>query len=231
MGRRVDGRASAGTLRPLACELSCLHRADGSALWKAGATHVIAAVYGPLAPLNLSKEKEQAVVSVLIKSGRPDQAMLEYEWGDFLVNVLGACVDTSLYPRTVVQVVLQIIQSDGSTLACLLHAAVAALMDAGVELFYLPVATTCLIPSSGPVLLDPSSAEEGGAETTVLVLVNETSQSDKILGSHTVGPGCSLDKLLSCTQVASKTCPAIVTFWRLAVEQRVTREAQTLFSK
>jgi ribonuclease PH len=233
MGKRVDGRASEGTLRPLACELSSLHRADGSALWKAGSTHVMAAVYGPLAPQNMTKEKESAIVSVLIKSGKPDQATLEYEWGEFLTKILSSCIDLTMYPRTVVEVVLQIIQSDGSLLSCLLHAAIAALMDAGVDLLFLPVATTCLVtnnPSSN-ILLDPTSAEEEEANTAVLVLVNESNQPDKILGSHTVGSGLSLEKLLSCTQVAAKACPAVVAFWRLAAEQKVTRESQTLWSK
>jgi ribonuclease PH len=232
MGKRADGRGSEGALRPLACELSCLHRADGSALWKSGSTHVMAAVYGPLAPQNMTKEKETSIVSVLIKSGKPDQATLEYEWGEFLTNVLSSCIDRSMYPRSVVEVVLQIIQADGSLLSCLLHAAIAALMDAGVDLLYLPVATTCLVKNdSSPIHLDPTSAEEEEADTTVLVLVNENNQSDRILGSHTAGPGLSLEKLLSCTQVASKACPAILAFWRLAVEQKVTRESQTLWSK
>jgi ribonuclease PH len=232
MSKRPDGRTSAGSLRPLACELSCLHRADGSALWKSGSTHVLAAVYGPIAPQVMSKERDEAVVSVLIKSGNPNQATLEYEWGEFLTNVLSACIDCAAYPRTVVEVVLQIVQADGSTLACLLHAAVAALMDAGVDLLSLPVATTCLVSGkSSAIQLDPISAEEQEEETSIVVLVNESSQPDKILGSHTVGSDISLDKLLSCVQVAARASPAVVAFWRLAVEQKVTRESQTLWSK
>jgi ribonuclease PH len=230
MGKRADGRSNGGTLRPLACELSCLHRADGSAMWKSGSTHVLAAVYGPLAPQNMTKEQDTAIVSVLIKSGKQDQ--LEYEWSQFLTSVLSSCIDRSMYPRSVVEVVLQIIQGDGSLVACLLHAAVAALMDAGVDLLYLPVATTCLIKNdSSSTHLDPTLSEEEEPGTTVLVLVNETARPDRILGSHTVGSGLSMEKLLHCTQVASKACPAIVAFWRLAVEQKVTRESQTLWSK
>lgn len=232
MGKRADGRGGEGALRPLACELSCLHRADGSALWKSGSTHVMAAIYGPLAPQNMTKEKETSIVSVLIKSGNPDQATLEHEWVNFLTNILSSCIDRSKHPRSVVEVVLQIIQADGSLLSCLLHSAIAALMDAGVDLLYLPVATTCLVKKdSSGIYLDPTAAEEHEAETTVLVLVNESNHSDRILGSHTVGPGLSLEKLLSCTQVASKACPAILAFWRLAVEQKLTRESQTLWSK
>ena len=65
MGKRADGRGSEGALRPLTCELSCLHRADGSALWKSGSTHVMAAVYGPLAPQNMTKEKEHSITKIL----------------------------------------------------------------------------------------------------------------------------------------------------------------------
>ena len=232
MSKRPDGRTSAGSLRPLACELSCLHRADGSALWKSGSTHVLAAVYGPIAPQVMSKERDEAIVSVLIKSGNPNQATLEYEWGEFLTNILSSCIDCAAYPRTVVEVVLQIIQADGSILSCLLHAAVAALMDAGVDLLSLPVATTCLVSGkSSAVQLDPISAEEQEEETSVVVLVNENSQPDKILASHTVGSDLSLDKLLSCVQVSARASPAVVAFWRLTVEQKVTRESQTLWSK
>ena len=193
----------------------------------------MAAVNGPLAPLNMAKEKEECIVSVVIKSGKPEQASMEYEWVEFLTKVLSSCIVRSMYPRSVVEVVLQIIQADGSLLSCLLHAAVAALMDAGVDLLYLPVATTCLVPrnEASSIHLDPTSAEEEEPNTTVLVLVNESNQPDRILGSHTIGPGMSLDRLLSCTQIASKACPAIVAFWRLAVEQKVTRESQTLWSK
>jgi ribonuclease PH len=231
MGKRIDGR-NAGTLRPLSCELSCLYRADGSALWKSGSTHVLAAVYGPIAPQNMTKEQEESIVSVLIKSGKTEQLTFEYK--TFITNVLSSCIDTAKYPRTVVEVVLQDIQSDGSLLSCLLHAAVAALIDAGVDLLYLPVATTCLVKNnpSSSILLDPVSSEEEEEDgNSVIVLVNECNEPTKILGSHTVGSGVSLDRFLSCQQVASRACPAIPAFWRLAIEQKVTRESQTLWSK
>lgn len=236
MGRRADGRASEGTLRPLSCEMSTLYNADGSALWKSGSTHVLAAIHGPLAPINMTREEQRAIVSVVIKSGRQEKmSAQENEWGEFLCNVLSACIDRDRYPRAVVEVVLQIIQADGSLLSSLLHAAVAALMDAGIELLYLPVATTCLVhdtpDAKSSIYLDPCRAEEEEPHTTILVLVNENNRPDRILGCHTMGDGLSLENMLSCAQVAAKAGPAIVAFWRLAVEQKVTRESQTLWSK
>lgn len=237
MGRRVDGRASEATLRPLSCELSTLFNADGSALWKSGSTHVLAAVHGPLAPVNMAREEEKAIVTVVIKSGQPEKTSAqEFEWAEFLANVLGACIDRSRYPRSVVQIVFQIIQADGSILSALLHAAVAALMDAGVELFYLPVATTCLVQdheddTKSSIYLDPSRAEEEEPHASIVVLVNENNRPDRILGCHTMGEGLSVDDMLSCINAAAKVGPAIVAFWRIAVEQKVTRESQTLWSR
>lgn len=263
-----DGRGSA-TLRPLSCELSCLHRSDGSALWKSGSTHVLAAVYGPVSPRLPSQEKgDEAVVSVVIKSGNHNNAassssssstgtgMIEREWEQLLINVLTACIDTKLYARTVVEVVLQVVQDDGGGLAAALHAAVAALMDAGVGMTNLPVATTFVImnhPSSSEedptkeklILLDPSSEEELDPEASVLVLITENERPERILATHSMvacspttktnsnkGTAASLSHstILSCAQAAAKATPAVVTFWRLAVEQRVTRESQTLWS-
>jgi ribonuclease PH len=235
--KRIDGRTE-GTLRDLSCELSCLHRADGSALWKSGSTHVLASVHGPIAPIYMAKEKSTTLMSLLIKSSDAKESTHEYK--TFLTNVLTNCICVENHPRTVIQVVLQIIQTDGSLLSSLLHAAVAALMDAGIDLLYLPVATTCLIPSfSQTILLDPCLAEEQESDNSILILVvngsssssASSSQTKNVLASHTIGAGVSLNRFLSCQQIASKAFSAIPAFWRLAIEQKVTRESQTLWSR
>ena len=294
--RRPDGRilknddgSSNASLRPLSCELSCLHRADGSALWKSGSTHVMAAVYGPIAPRIPMQEEDQAIVSVLFQTSHNSSSSkasgssstsiegLEQEWENLMTSVLSACIDTKQYARTVVEIVLHVIQDDGSVLAAALHAAVAALMDAGVAMTNLPVATTFLVISDDSdssscgggndgkdddralILLDPSAEEEGNA--SILVLVTENENSSRLLATHSiVGSGrttppkladeqqhnedagrddaakirtcvpLSLPIILKCSQAAAKATPAVVTFWRLAMEQRATRESQTLWS-
>lgn len=216
-------------MRPLACELSCLHSADGSALWKAGATHVLAAVHGPLAPRQLSKEDfQKSLVTVLLKSST--SVTLEREWETFLSRVLTACVDVSEYPRTVIQVVLQIIQIDGSVLSCALHAAVAALLDAGISMLSLPIATTCLFSNDKSLRLDPTTLEEETDDASVVVMVNDNVRPNEIIACQTMGASLPLESLLTCMQAAARASPAVVAFWRLAVEQKVTRQSQTLWS-
>jgi ribonuclease PH len=260
--RRPDGRMKDGILRPLGCEMSCLSNSDGSALWKCGGTHVLAAVYGPVAPQNQNKEHgTKAVVSIIIKPATAASAASggdnasssiglfesQYELCDFLHRILTCCIDVEQYPRCVIEIVLQIVQSDGSILGALLHAAIAALMDGGIDLLYLPIATTCLVKrgncdgnsnSKTAICLDPTSEEEEeDGDSSLLVVVTKQPDDDSgsgettMIGSHAVGPGVSLPDLLMCMNVANKAGPAVAAFWRLAVEQKLTRESQTLWSK
>jgi hypothetical protein len=232
----------------------------------------MAAVYGPIAPQQIHREQaEGATVSVLIKSGKSVNnnssaasggggvgalVSMEAEWVAWLTSILSAAIDTAQHPRTVIEIVLQIIQDDGSVLGSLLHAAVAALMDAGVELLYLPVATTCLVvvtegdsaqqkqqqpnhvAPSQPLqkLLDPTLAEEEQENTSLVVIVNQGTaggaKSDQFLACHSMGSTTlPLVDMLSCIPLAAHASPAVAAFWRLAVEQKVTRESQTLWSK
>jgi exosome complex component RRP46 len=277
--RRIDGRANGGTLRPLSCELSCLHRADGSALWRAGSSHVLGAVYGPVSPQIVNQETaSRCVVSVVIKSGgnsagdasstttnfnnnSTNLSSVEHEMSDTIAAVLTSAIVTTTFPRCVIEVVLHVIRGDGSLLACMIHASVAALLDAGVDLLYLPVATTCLVRSGGhsspprtqqrhgmeestggdpdstddrilSIVLDPTAMEEqDDRNSSVVVLINDHTNPHQIMACHTIGQGITLDEMVSCIHVASKACQAVPAFWRLAVEQKVTRESQTLWSR
>ena len=238
---RADGRPSS-SLRPLACELGSLQNCDGSALWKSGTTHILASVHGPLAPRLVHHEREAAVLSVVIKSGNGSSgggdgpaSTYEREWEHVLTTALSSAIVLESYPRSVIQIVIQILSADGSLLAACLHAAVSALLDAGVELHFLPTASTCLLPNGEEsttsnaavtVSLDPTSLEEQSAGAMVII----TTPDNKILASHTSFVEVSIETLLKCCSVACRAGPAVIAFWRLVLEQKATREAQTLWA-
>jgi ribonuclease PH len=236
---RLDGRTSNNTLRPLSCEVVTLTNADGSCLWKSGKTHILAAVYGPIAPNIVQKEQSnQAQVSVILKGDGASDEDIEnlHELSCFLQTVLKNAIDVKKFPRCIVQITLQIVQSDGSLLGCLLHSSVMSLMTAGVDLLYTPVGTTCLVEENNgknpTILLDPTAQEErADRDSSLLVMVCNANNVDKLLACHTVGPGIDIDTILKCQKIASKATPAISAFWRLVLEQKVTREAQTLWSR
>ena len=225
---RPDGRSSGGTLRPLSCELSPLQRADGSSLWKSGSTQILAAVYGPIAPQRASVERHDGVVLSIIFTGHR-----EYE--SLLQTVLEGCICSGggQYNRCVIEVVLQTINDDGSALSCALHATVAALMDAGICMKRLPLATTISMRSQDQdeddelLLLDPNREEEQRQPT--LTLITSNVEPDLVLG--TMGDGkISLEQILACQEAASRASPAVLAFLRLAVEQKVMRQSKTLWA-
>lgn len=237
---RPGGRAF-HSLRPLACELSCLQNSDGSATFQSGATTVLASVHGPVSPRMPQHESIDAVVSVVVKSG-PAHKTYEFEWEELLGNVLRRVIVTSSYPRTVIQVILQIVTADGSVLSTALHAAISALMDAGIEMTLLPTAVTCLVvtndndhgngshdpldASGFSIRLDPSADEEQTSGGTVVLITSD----DKLLACHTSHLEASIEAVLQCCTVAFRARPAITAFWRMVVEQKATRESQTLWS-
>ena len=81
----------------------------------------------------------------------------------------------------------------------------------------------------------------GATTAPKLLLVDEENDDEEGNGQQQKPPrhtntnatptvALSLPTILACAQAASKATPAVVTFWRLAMEQRVTRESQTLWS-
>lgn len=217
------------SLRSLSCELAPLHNAKGSCLWKSGGTHVLAALHGPSKPRLPPHELPHGQVSVLVQgsSNSTTQQPLR-EWEEFLHRQLSQFVLLDQYPRSIIQVTLQILTHDGGALAACWHAALAALMDAGIALESLPVAITCaVLPNEERVQLDPSMEQEQGAGVAVVLVLPGV--DDRILGLYSTG-AMPANKLLECCSIAEQSAPAVAAFWRLAIEQRATRENQTLWA-
>lgn len=171
----------------------------------------------------------------------------ERELECFIRDALSSCIMLEKYPRCVIQVVIQIVQADGSVLGSATNCAVMALMDAGVAMRGLPVAATCVVVggngvSSGEIneqdtiWLDPTAEEESGEGHSVVVLVtdaSDTTQQDsqqQIITSFTYGAPLSMKGLLSSVENTRQSSAAMVAFMRLAVEQKVQREVVTLWS-
>lgn len=171
-------------------------------------------------------------------SSHPGYGATERELERFVGDALAACIRLDQYPRSVVEVVIQVIRADGSVLGTAVNAAVMALMDAGVEMRSVPVATTCLVLRGGDaeavggvedLRLDPTAEEETADGAAVAVVVTDSVKEGQVLTSMTFG-NLRVASLLSCVEGASRASKAVVAFMRLAVEQKVTREAQTLWS-
>jgi exosome complex component RRP46 len=230
MHLRGDGRSD-NTLRTLSCEFGTLQNCDGSAVWKSGATSVLAAVHGPIAPRQSQYESSSGcIISLVIKSGSGGAS--DAEWESFLTQQLNACIVRESYPRCVISIILQIVNDDGSVLAAALHAAASALIDANIEMKYLPTAVTCFTwkntattSAHGTIVLDPTINEEESAQAVILLVFFPN--SDSLIGCYTTASvRQSSNHFISSCKIAALAVPAIQAFWRLAIEKVTLQSCQ-----
>ncbi|UCF08994.1 MAG: exosome complex exonuclease Rrp41, partial [Thermoplasmata archaeon] len=141
-GRRVDGRR-ADELRPIKIEANLLKRADGSAYLEWGKNKILAAVYGPreVHPRHL-QEPTKAIVQCRYNMAafsvgdrkRPGPDRRSTEISKVLGEALEYVVFTEQFPRTTVDVFIEVLQADAGTRCSGLTAASVALADAGIPM-------------------------------------------------------------------------------------------------
>lgn len=156
---RADGRLALQA-RPSLCKSAVLLNADGSSRWAAEGTAVLAAVYGPRAVPSRREQPGRAVLEVVVAPAAGLRGAADRASAADVAATLEAVLLSGLHPRSGVSVVLQVLHADGSLLAALVNAAVAAAADAGLPLSGLPAAAAVAVTPEGALLLDPTAAEE-----------------------------------------------------------------------
>jgi len=141
-GLRLDGRKP-DELRPIKIEVGVLSNADGSAYIEQGKNKILAAVYGPkeLHPKHLALPDRMvlrcryhmAPFSVQERKS-PAPSRREIELSKVIREALEPAIFVEYYPRTAVDVFIEVLQADGSTRCTSITAASLALADAGVPM-------------------------------------------------------------------------------------------------
>mmetsp|Transcript_43191 Transcript_43191/g.82386 ORF Transcript_43191/g.82386 Transcript_43191/m.82386 type:complete len:243 (-) Transcript_43191:401-1129(-) len=223
---RDDGRAE-NQIRALVCERGLLNRADGSARWTQDATTVIAAVYGPRAIPGYKESAEKAKVEVTFKpcSDLPGVADKEHE--HIIQNTLEAVILTSLHPRTGISIILQVVNDDGSLLACSINAACAALVDAGVAMKGLVTSISMALLSDGVLLLDPTVSEQLEAQALMTLAFTSSkplpgklrnAEPDPVITSITSGT-LPVEEYFRCVDLGRTASERIAAFFQLSLEK------------
>ena len=180
-GIRLDGR-KIDELRPIKMEVGILKNADGSAYIEFGKNKIMAAVYGP-------KEVHPKFMV------RPDRAILrcryhmspfstttrknpapsrrEHEISKVIRESLQPAILLEDYPRTAIDVFMEVLQSDGGSRCAALTAGAMALADAGLNMRDM-VAGCAAGKIGGKVALDMSDEEdmEGQADLPIALMPN-----------------------------------------------------------
>jgi len=175
-GLRHDGRRP-DELRPIRMEVGVLKNSDGSALVEYGNTKVIAAVYGPReAPSKYMILPNRAIIrcryhmAPFSTSERksPAPTRREIELSKVIREALEAVVFTELYPRTTIDIFIEVLQADGGTRTAGLTAASLALADAGIPMRDL-VAGVAVGKVDGVLVLDIDELEDEYGEADMPV--------------------------------------------------------------
>ncbi len=141
-GKRLDGR-KLDELRPIKMAVGVLKRADGSAYVEWGNNKVMAACYGPreLHPRHLQKPDRatlrctynMASFSVSDRK-RPGPDRRSMEISKVTREALESVVFTHLFPRTAIDVFIEVLQAEAGTRCVGLTAASLAVADAGIPM-------------------------------------------------------------------------------------------------
>ncbi|MCK5560766.1 MAG: exosome complex exonuclease Rrp41 [Thermoplasmata archaeon] len=141
-GLRADGRKF-DELRPIKIDVGMLKRADGSGYIEWGGNKIIAAVYGPreVHPRHLQNaaraivqcKYNMAAFSVEDRK-RPGPDRRSTEISKVISEVFNYVIFTELYPRTTIDVYIEVLQADAGTRCAGLTVASVALADAGIPM-------------------------------------------------------------------------------------------------
>jgi exosome complex component RRP41 len=180
-GIRLDGR-KADELRPLRLQVGVLPNADGSAYIEHGKNKILAAAYGPreMHPKHLAQADRMvlrcryhmAPFSVPERKS-PAPSRREVELSKVIKESLEPALFLELYPRTGVDVFVEVLQADGGTRCAAITAAALAIADAGVPMKDLVVA--CAAGKiDDTVVVDLFDAEDklGAADVPVAYMPN-----------------------------------------------------------
>ncbi len=180
-GKRLDGRAW-NELRPISLQVGLMKNADGSAYIEWGKNKIMAAVYGPkevhpkhqvLPDRALLRCRYHMAPFSVDERKNPAPSRREIEISKVIREALVPAVIVEDYPRTAIEVWVEVLQSDGGSRVAGITAASLALADAGINMRDLVVGCSCgLIGDQVVSDLDDTEDKEGDGDMPVAIMPN-----------------------------------------------------------
>ncbi|PWN53596.1 putative exosome complex exonuclease rrp41 [Violaceomyces palustris] len=183
-GFRVDGRKQ-HELRSISIKLGgSIEGCDGSAEVTQGLTVVSASVFGPREPRLGGQSHDRATINVEVslspwgsmerkRRNKGDRRLLEI--ASAIRSTFEPVVHTHLYPRSQIDIFVQVLQQDGGILPASINATTLALMDAGIPMQDFVTSLSCGIHSTSP-LLDLNNVEESDLPNLTVAVLPRTAK-------------------------------------------------------
>lgn len=171
-GIRLDGRKF-DEIRPTKIEVGVLANADGSAYIEQGKNRILAGVFGPreVHPKHLAlpdrallrSRYHMAPFSVQERKS-PAPSRRELELSKVIRESLEPSIFTEYFPRTTIDLFIEVLQADGGTRTAGITVASVALADAGIPMRDL-VSACAAGKVEGQVVLDLTDVEDKGGDS------------------------------------------------------------------
>ncbi|MEW6328974.1 MAG: exosome complex exonuclease Rrp41 [Candidatus Micrarchaeota archaeon] len=176
-GKRMDGR-ELNALRPIKIEAGVLNKADGSAYIEWGENKILAAVYGPKECIPKHETDPYRAVlhcrymmapfSSIEEHGRSGPSRRSTELSKVIREVFENVVLTEQFPKTAIDIFIEVLQADGGTRCAGITAAAVALANAGIPMRDL-VCAVAVGKIEGKIALDFSRDEDNYGESDIPV--------------------------------------------------------------
>ncbi|XP_067929557.1 exosome complex component RRP41-like [Watersipora subatra] len=185
-GLRLDGRRP-NELRKISCNLGAFSQADGSAYIEQGNTKVLAAVYGPH-EITGSKSRalhdrvlvncqySMATFSTGERKRRPRGDRKSIEMTLHMQQTFEAAIHTQLYPKSQIDIFVEVLQSDGGNYCASINAATLALIDAGIPMKDIVCASSASLIKDTPIVDINHMEETHAGVEVVLAILPKTEQ-------------------------------------------------------
>lgn len=179
-GKRLDGRGFTD-FRPLKITAGVLDKAAGSCLLEWGKNKVLAAVYGPreVFPKHMTDPRKALINARYIMA--PFSGMEEHsrsgpnrrsiEISKVAKHVFENVVFTEKFPKTMIDIHMEVLQSDGGTRVSAITAASVALADAGIPMKDL-VCGIAVGKVEGQLVIDLEKYEDNLGESDIPVIIS-----------------------------------------------------------
>jgi exosome complex component RRP41 len=207
-GKRIDGRGK-GDLREIKIVSRVLNDADGSAYVEWGKNKILAGVYGPRECIPRHDQSlyrsvvrcryNMAPFSGMEEHGRSGPNRRSKELSKVIKEVFENVIISENFPKTQIDIFVEVLQSDGGTRCAAVTAAAVALADAGIPMKDMPCAVAvCKI--DGQVAVDPGKEEDNFGESDMPIAFSPRTgdillyQMDGLLSREELAEGFSLAK-------------------------------------
>ena len=223
-GSRPDGRKF-DELRPIEAKVGVLKNADGSALFRLGNTYAVAGVFGPRKVHPRHEEQaEQAVLRTRYKMapfatttrGRPGPNRRSIEISMVTRKAIMPAVFLDEFPKTAIDVHIEVLQADASTRCVGINAAALALADAGIPMRDLVSSCSAGIVN-GNIILDVAGKEDTEGELDLPIAYYPKKNQITLLQMDGLASGDNVKKII---ELAVKGCKNIYEHQKKALRKK-----------